>query len=270
MAVRSGRGSDQNRGAPPPKKNPGGVPVGRDGLGILYSDDWLVAVEKPAGLLVNMPEKPEVTLQDLVRRKVPPSVLPDSVPPAAIHRLDRYTSGVVLFGRTTSALDRLSSMLREGRLNKTYLALAVGVLGEPEQTGTIDLALRETPDKRRRMTLWRTGQDGSIPARTEWRVLEVFHRGPGGLDTTLVELKPVTGRTHQLRVHLMGVGHPVVGDKVHGDKAANRAFRERMGLDRQFLHAWKVEFEHPFTGEGLELVSRLDSELMGLIRRLRG
>jgi len=230
----------------------------------------MVVVNKPAGIIVNMPERDEPTLQDLVRRQIGPSPLADACPAAAIHRLDRYTSGLVVFGRSQSALDRLSEMLREGRIEKTYLALAIGVVGDLEATGTIDLKLRETPDKRRRMTLWRNGQDQALEAVTNWRVREVFGKQAAGVETTMLELKPLTGRTHQLRVHLMGIQHPVAGDKVHGDKGANRALRERVALDRQFLHARRLSFEHPFTGALLELECPLDDELMRVVRVLRG
>jgi len=238
-------------------------------LNVVHLDDWLVVVDKPAGVIVNMAERDEVTLQDQVRRELSLSVLTDAVPAAAVHRIDRYTSGLVVFGRCQTALDRMSELLRDGKLHKTYFALAIGVVGEVEERGVIDMPLRETPDKRRRMTLWRPGQDQALDAKTEWRVREVFSSDASGVEATMLELKPLTGRTHQLRVHLHGIGHPIAGDKIHGDKGANRALRERLGLERQFLHARQLEFIHPMTGAEMSLISPLDDELMGIVRRLR-
>lgn len=267
MGVRHGR---QNRRPARAAASAGASPQARaPRVEVILSDDWLIVANKPAGMLVNMSEKGEPTLQDLLRRQLPPSIRPDATPPAAVHRIDRYTSGLVLFGRTVGALERMSEELREGGIRKTYLALVIGHPGEEEHEWTIDIPLREVPDPKRRMSIARPGQDGALESLTKVRVLELFPGGQSGVKCAMIEAQPLTGRTHQIRVHLAAAGFPVAGDKVHGEKSANRALRERCGLERQFLHARSLAFPHPESGRLVAADVRVPLELSDVVGKIR-
>jgi 23S rRNA pseudouridine1911/1915/1917 synthase len=240
---------------PTPSLTPEPVP-----LAILYEDDDLVAIDKPAGMVVHpAPGRPGGTLVNaLVHRwgRAPQVGHPSR--PGIVHRLDRDTSGVLLVARTPAVLEGLARQFRERAVEKHYLALVHGLLRAP--TGTIDRPIGRHPRARQRMSVRsRRGR----AALTRWTVLE---RLPGA---TLVRLEPETGRTHQLRVHLAALGYPIVGDPVYGGRRGRRSASPLGDFPRQALHAEQIGFVHPGTGVRLTVRAPLPPDLEALLAALR-
>ena len=229
-------------------------------LEVLHRDEHVLAVNKPARLLVHEGDAgDEPTLLEGVLRAFP-GRRGHTFRPALAHRLDRDTSGVVLVGLSAEGLRGLEDALRRRKVRKTYLALVVGVPGPRE--GTIDAPLRrqESPGGDRPKVFVGGARDPE--AVTSYRVV-----GEGN-GCALVEAFPRTGRTHQIRVHLAHIGHPVLGDGTYGDRRANAEAKSRHGLWRQFLHAARVELRHPVTGEDLVVDAPLPEELLRVLRGL--
>lgn len=210
----------------------------REPIPILYQDDWLVVVDKPAGLFVHrsaLDRTADAALQR-VRDQLGRHVWP-------VHRLDRPTSGALCFALDPEAASFLGTAFSEGRVEKTYLAV---VRGHPLETSTIDRALVPlNPDGHGLKT-------GSEPqeAKTEIRVLATTEQPwPVGPYPTaryaLVEARPKTGRRHQIRRHLAGANHPIVGDHRHGDHRHNKAFASRLGVASLLLHAAQIRLPQP-------------------------
>ncbi len=235
-------------------------------FGIIYEDDDLLAVTKPDGMLVNMAESNEQTLQDQVRFHKPSQ--PGSKQfPAALHRLDRYTSGIVLFARHEKAAQAFSELLRSGEVEKYYSVLTLGI-PEPDR-GIIDLPLEAFMLGKKRMRVAAPDCEQAQVARTEFWLEETFLAKPQGLEFSLLKSRIYTGRTHQIRVHFAAHGHAVAGDTIYGLKAPNRYLREKARLLRQFIHARRLVLQHPFTGQQLELVAKLPKDLVNVLKYLR-
>jgi 23S rRNA pseudouridine1911/1915/1917 synthase len=165
----------------------------------------------------------------------------DSLRPGIVHRLDKDTSGVMLVAKNRAAQQNLSDQFKAHSVDKTYLVLVKGRI-TPEE-GIIEAPMGRDPRNRKRMAVVTEGKE----ARTEYRVIK--YTG----DYTLLEVMPQTGRTHQIRVHLSAIGYPVVGDKVYGVKSPH--------LSRQFMHASRLGFKQPSTGEYVEFTSPLPPDL---------
>jgi 23S rRNA pseudouridine955/2504/2580 synthase len=233
---------------------------------VIHDDLHLVAVNKPAGVLVHAGDRGDSrdTLIDqvtawLVHDQPPPEagtlrefVRPSpTFSPTLVHRIDRETSGLVLIGKTLPATQELSALIRKRQVRKTYLALALG--GLPQRSGTIDVPIARQQDGKGRRRKVEAGHGQR--AITHYRVLrQVGH-------FTLLELELVTGRTHQIRAHLAHVGAPLLGDHEYGDRARNRHAAEALGLTRQWLHAARLQFKHPMTGQELDLKAPLWPDL---------
>jgi len=231
-------------------------------LSILYEDRDIVAVDKPAGMVVHpAPGHPGGTLVNALLAAVPTlSGIGGEVRPGIVHRLDKGTSGVVLVAKNDRAHRALSAQFAGRTVAKTYLALAWGVLAENE--GRCDTAIgRDTRDRQRVSARTRRPR----AAVTAWRVLS---RLP---DATLLEVHPETGRTHQIRVHLAGILHPVLGDPAYGPRgaASAKAYRRASVLhgfrDRLALHAWKLRFTPPSRRTPMEIVAPPPEELRRLL-----
>jgi 23S rRNA pseudouridine1911/1915/1917 synthase len=219
-------------------------------LAVLHEDADLLVVDKPPFLLVH-PTAPEHdrTLAHGVAAHLAEQGEPATVHP--VHRIDRDTSGLVLFAKTSHAHHRLDLQLREGEIHREYLALVEGVVAG--ESGTIDAPVGRDP----RNHALRTVRDDGDPAVTRWRVEE---RAGGA---TLLRCVLETGRTHQIRVHLRHLGHPVVGDTQYG-AARTPAIR------RQALHASRLSFTHPRTGEAVDVLAPLPADLAAAMESLRG
>lgn len=256
MAVRDGRDEWRKRRF---YQKPRQQAAGRQSFAVIHQDDDILCVAKPGDMLVNMGRDDELTLQHHVRKHVPRSKAKDAVDASAVHRLDRHMSGLVLFGRTQRALEALHEMIRRGEIEKYYAVLTCGVPRERE--GEIDAPLEEHGEVRgRRVRV--SDDDDAMEALTHYKVEERWG------DIALLNVRIFTGRSHQIRVHLAHINCPVAGDKVYGDKAGNRYLREKMSLDRQFLHAKRLVFTHPFTGKRMDLTAKLPKELANVLKKL--
>jgi 23S rRNA pseudouridine1911/1915/1917 synthase len=223
---------------PPAKLVPEAMP-----LNIIYEDDDLLAVDKPAGLTVHpAPGHPSHTLVNAILAHFPHLAdIGDWLRPGVVHRLDKDTSGVMLVAKNSAAQADLAQQFKAHSVAKAYLVLVKGHL-TPEN-GIIEAAIGRDPHNRKRMAVVKGGKE----ARTEYRVIKYI----GGY--TLLEVSPETGRTHQIRVHLAAIGFPVVGDKVYGVKVPL--------LSRQFMHACRLGFRLPSSGEYVEFTSELPADL---------
>src|SRR5687768_16059578 len=217
---------------------------------IVHADDALAVIEKPAGLVVHpAPSHSGPTLVDLLGDLLGGGADPER--PGIVHRLDRGTSGLLVVARTEDAHRALQEGVRERRVERVYLALAEGRISA--RTGTIDAPIGRASRQRHRMAV---SGAASREARTHFEVLELLAA------ESYVEARLETGRTHQIRAHFAAIGHPLVGDDVYGGPA-------RPGLERQFLHAHRLAFDHPVSGERLEFRSELPGDLAAALEAAR-
>lgn len=228
----------------PPALRPSGSSVK-----IVYEDDYLLVVDKPAGVAVHFGQgRRSGTLVDALTEKYPRlSLLEPRDRPGVVHRIDMDTSGLLLVALTKDVTDRLSSAIRERRVTRRYVALVDGV---PERSAAIvegPIGRDQTDPTRRAIDPY------GRPARTRYAVVRSY--GKDGRRVSLLHVKLETGRMHQIRVHLRGIGHPVIGDHTYNGR------RTVMGLQRQFLHACQLEFQHPVTNERMSFDSDLPCEL---------
>jgi len=226
---------------------------------VLYEDPDVLVIDKPAGLVVHpAPGHSEHTLVNALLGRYPSLDCGDVMRPGIVHRLDKDTSGLMVIALRVEARDWLIAQFKGGEVHKTYLAL---VVGEVENQGTIEGPIGRHPVHRKRMALVATGK----PARTDYSVVERLG------EYTLVEARPVTGRTHQIRVHFESIGHPVAGDRVYGKHAAWRSLDPM--LQRHFLHASSLSFRMPHTATDRRFTSPLPLDLraaLELARQLAG
>jgi 23S rRNA pseudouridine955/2504/2580 synthase len=234
------------------------APAELDGswLDVLYEDDWMMAVDKPSGLAVHTGSGiTGGTLVDYVRARLGPKAVRNDFAASPAHRLDRETSGVILVAKRRPAMVHFTEVFTHHHPKKRYLVLVKGRM--PTASGVIDLPLAEHQQSAESKA--RRGVNMQ-PAVTRWRVVAQ------GTDVAYLECLIETGRTHQIRRHLAAVGHPVAGDRKHGDFAFNRDVRARHGLKRLFLHAASIEVPHPEDQRRLRLEAPLPDELKAVLR----
>jgi 23S rRNA pseudouridine1911/1915/1917 synthase len=213
-------------------------------LRILYEDDDLVAIDKPAGMVVHAGAGvyAGTVVNALLHRFQSLSTVGGEMRPGIVHRLDRFTSGVLLVAKTDAAHQNLSNQFASRQVRKVYLTIVHGRIGA--ETVRIDKPITRDPNRRERMT---TKLGIGRSAWSEFRVLKRYQH------FTYLEVLIGTGRTHQIRVHLSSIGHAVVGDRLYGAPESE--------LGRYFLHAHRIEFEQPTTGETITVVADLAPEL---------
>ncbi|HEY1242619.1 MAG TPA: RluA family pseudouridine synthase [Bryobacteraceae bacterium] len=218
-------------------------------LTVLYEDEDLVAIDKPAGMVVHAGAGVHAgtVVNALLHRFGRLSSAGGPLRPGIVHRLDRYTSGVLLAAKNDSAHQALANQFAGREVEKVYIALVHGMV-KPE-SGRIERPIARDPVRRIRMT---ARLERGRAARTEYRVLRRF---PG---FTLLEVRIGTGRTHQIRVHLSNAGYPVVGDTLYGAPAKVEG---RPSLGRYFLHAQRIRFRQPSTGEAITVEAPLPADL---------
>ncbi len=223
-------------------------------LSILYQDDHLLALSKPPGMVTHptASRRTGTLVNRLLALQIPLSRRSGGDHPGIVHRLDAGTSGLMLVAKDDVTHAALAEMFRRHQVDRRYLAL---VRGRVEQERfLVDAAL-----ERRRARI-RVGVATGKGAATEVEVCERLG------ERTLVEARPRTGRTHQIRVHLSAIGHPVLGDRAYGGGGEDAS---RLGLTRSFLHSWKIAFDHPVTGVRVELEDRLPDDLSEALLRAR-
>jgi 23S rRNA pseudouridine1911/1915/1917 synthase len=217
---------------------------------IVHLDDDLAVVDKPAGLVVHAaPSHSGPTLVSELEDVLGGGADPER--PGIVHRLDKGTSGLLVVARTDAAHAALQAQVKRRDVERAYLALAGGRLAS--RTGTIDAPIGRASRQRHRMAV---AGAASREARTHFTVLELLSA------ETYLEARLETGRTHQIRAHFAAIGHPLSGDPTYGGEV-------RYGLERQFLHAHRLGFTHPVSGERLELSSELPADLAAALEAAR-
>jgi tRNA pseudouridine65 synthase len=234
-------------------------------LTILYQDEYLVAIDKPSGLLVHRSEidkRETLFAMQLTRDLVGQHVYP-------VHRLDRPTSGVLLFALSSEVARKMSELFIAGFVSKTYLAVVRGVT--PDQLH-IDYALKEILDKKSDKKANKDKEPQSAQTSLV-RLADIELPFPSGrypqTRYSLVELTPHTGRKHQLRRHMAHIRHPIIGDTNHGDGKKNKAAKEHLGLDRLALVAKELSFPHPISNEKITITAEIDLTLQPLFNSFK-
>ena len=235
-------------------------------LEIVYEDSDLAVINKPAGMMVHAGSGASEDARNrgtlvnaLLHHMRELSSSSGPLRPGIVHRLDKQTSGLIVVAKNDLAHARLSSMFSRRQVRKLYLTLVQGEL--PQESGTVNAPISRDAVRRTRMT---TRREGGRTAVSHWQVLRRI-RGPYG-SFTLASVRIETGRTHQIRVHMASLGHPVVGDTLYGASSVivpqgQFARLPRLTLQRNFLHAAELEFAHPVSSERITLVSNLPLDL---------
>ncbi|MDE2147123.1 MAG: RluA family pseudouridine synthase [Burkholderiales bacterium] len=237
---------DRSEAAPAPARE----------FAVLFEDDHLLAIDKPAGVAVHGGSGVAWGVIEQLRRARPQARFLELV-----HRLDRETSGVLLLAKKRSALMALQEQFRRRETAKVYAALVFGAW--PESLKVIDLPLHKASDAAGERNVRVVAADHA-DGRRSITLVKVAHRLPG---TTLLDVTIKTGRTHQIRVHLAHSGHPIVGDPKYGDFARNKAWAREQGLPRMVLHARDLAFDHPADGRRIALHAPLPPDCAGLLPR---
>jgi 23S rRNA pseudouridine1911/1915/1917 synthase len=234
---------------PPLADNPLAEPIP---LAIIYEDQDILVIDKPAGLTVHpAPGHLSHTLVNAILAHSPGLArCSEPIRPGIVHRLDKDTSGLIVIAKNDAAREYIAAQFKSHTVTKGYLVLVKGRLS-PEQ-GRIEAPIGRDPHRRQRMAIVEAGKQ----ATTRYQI----RRHLDGY--TLVEVTPVTGRTHQIRVHLAAIGYPVVGDLTYGIKSEH--------LDRQFVHAYLLGFRLPSTGQYMEFTSPLPADLEHALQQLTG
>ena len=223
-------------------------------LDVVFEDDDVIVVNKPVGLVVHpAPGHPDGTLVNALLYHCGSSLsgINGAIRPGIVHRIDRDTSGLIIAAKNDFAHVKLAEQLQDHTLARTYRCIVTGNLRE--DTGTVNAPIGRCPTDRKKMAVVAGGRN----AVTHWTVLE---RYPG---VNYVECRLETGRTHQIRVHMAYIGHPILGDTVYGNK------KPVPGLQGQCLHAVGLKFIHPRTGELVELTCGLPEEFEKLLKKYR-
>jgi 23S rRNA pseudouridine1911/1915/1917 synthase len=229
--------------------NSGADAAARAPFTVAYQDEHLIVVDKAPGVVVHPARgHREDTLAQLLEPLLGEAT-GDPERRGIVHRLDRDTSGLLVVARTEQALTSLQAALAQREIEREYIALVEG--RPPARSGTIEAPIGRDPRVRTRMAV---GGAGQREARTHFTLERAL------ADTSLLRLRLETGRTHQIRVHLQAIGHPVCGDPEYGSAG-------RLGLERQFLHAARLAFAHPLSGERIEVSSPLPGDLLAALER---
>ncbi len=250
------KGGEQVQVIIPPRPTQAGVQPEAIPLSVLYDDDDIAVIDKPAGMTVHPGVGNETgTLVSALLARWPDIAQADPEEKRAgiVHRLDKDTSGLMVIAKHDRARRRLMAQFQSRTVEKVYIAL---VERAPQtRTGRIEAPIGRDPQQRKRMAVIRGGR----PAVTEYEVVDSQLKG----DRALLRVRLLTGRTHQIRVHLAFIGCPIVGDTVYGFR------KQRLGLKRHFLHAAELAFDHPTSGQRLRFESPLPAGLQEMLAKLR-
>jgi 23S rRNA pseudouridine1911/1915/1917 synthase len=227
-------------------------------LNIIYEDKHLVAVNKPAGLVVHPAagNYSGTLVNGLIFAFPEMKKAGNRERPGIVHRLDKFTSGVIVAAKTDAAYHNLVTQFKNRTIHKTYLALVHGI--PSPVSGVIETEIGRHPTRRKKMSV--SPKKGK-KAVTDYAVLETFDK------VSLIRAEPRTGRTHQIRVHLAYIGNPVIGDKVYGRKTANSLNSK---IARQMLHALNLKLIHPVTGEPLNFTAPVPEDMNRLLMHFKG
>jgi 23S rRNA pseudouridine1911/1915/1917 synthase len=237
-------------------------------LDIVYEDDDLAVINKPAGMMVHAgagatedARNRGTLVNALLHHLQSLSVVGGELRPGIVHRLDKETSGLILVAKNDEAHRKLSAQFAAREVKKKYVALVHGWV--KKDSGTLSQSISRDPVRRMKMT---TRMEGGRTAVTHYRAVRRLDTKYGKF--TLLDVKTDTGRTHQIRVHVSTMGHPIVGDTTYGAPKQVRGKNAVTVLPRNFLHAAELEFKHPRTGESISLKSELPKELQEFMEKL--
>lgn len=222
-------------------------------IDIIYEDDDIIVVNKPKGLVVHPANgNPDGTLVNAIMAicKGTLSGIGGEIRPGIVHRLDKDTSGLIIVAKNDIAHIKLSEQIKNHEIKKTYIALVRGIVKENE--ATIDMPIARSTKDRKKMAVSKNGKN----AITHFKVLKRYE------NNTLLEINIETGRTHQIRVHMSQIGYPIVGDTVYSNG------KNKFGVEGQMLHAARLEFKHPITGELLKLEAPLPKYFREILEQL--
>ncbi len=228
-------------------------------LDILFEDDDLIIVDKPAGMVVhpaagNYTDTLVNALMYHCKDKL--SSINGIIRPGIVHRIDKDTSGILMVAKNDKAHNALAKQLKEHTLNRRYCAIVYNNFAD--DVGTVDMPIGRNPKDRKKQSVFESDErDGVRNAVTHYKILERFG------DFTLIECKLETGRTHQIRVHMSYIKHPILGDSVYGPD------KNKLGAKRQMLHAYMLGITHPTTGEYIEFKSKLPKDFEDVLLKLR-
>ncbi|MDO9464253.1 MAG: RluA family pseudouridine synthase [bacterium] len=224
-------------------------------LDILYEDDNIIVINKPAGIIVH-PAQGVVSgtvVNFLLYHCKTLSDLNGPMRPGIVHRLDKDTSGVLIAAKNNSAHANLAEQFKNRKVKKTYMAVVRGVI--PQDEGEIDRPIGRCVSHRTKMAI---AYIGGKRALTKFKVIERYHQN------TLINAYPTTGRTHQIRVHMAYLGYPIVGDKIYGESKGLVSKLDSL-IDRQALHAYRISFSHPASNKDVEFIAPLADDIKKLI-----
>ncbi len=226
-------------------------------LDIVYEDENILLINKPAGMICHPADRHRHLTGTVVNAvlhhcKENLSGINGVLRPGIIHRLDRYTSGLLIVGKSDAGHKHMARVIKERWIEKTYLTLLKGRL--KPRTGSVDAPIGRDIKNRYKQAV---GGLNARDALTHYEVLEYLEED----DVSLVRVQIVTGRTHQIRVHFASIGYPVMGDDMYGDEKVNAHFLKKYGLDRQFLHAWKLKFRIPGDDKDMEFTGEIPEDL---------
>ena len=233
-------------------------------LDVRFEDDYLIVLSKQAGLVCH--PSPGHTNDTLANALVAHcgyehlGLLQGDDRPGIVHRLDMDTSGLMLAAKDDATQRALQDLIRLRVLDRRYITLVQGYVAP--DTGTIETGIARSSRDRLKMTV--SADPMARAAIATFTTLERFEAGPRDEGYSLLECHLYTGRTHQIRVHMRHVGHPLVGDQLYG----RGTDKQNLGLKRQFLHSWHVRFDHPVTGQTIELADGLPADLLGILKSL--
>ena len=229
---------------------------------IIFEDESFLVLDKPAGWITNSASTTttQPVVQDWLKKNFDyPIAKDDLYRSGVVHRLDKETSGILLIAKTTQAFEELQRQFKERIVKKKYTALAHGV--PKEQKGVIIATVGRLPWRRDRFGVLQGGRD----ATTEYEVIENFEKDK--VKYSLIKLAPLTGRTHQIRIHLKYLGHPIVADDFYAGRKTAR--KDRLWCSRLFLHASEISFLHPQTQQNVEYKSELSNDLQKVLEIIR-
>ncbi len=228
---------------------------------ILFEDESVLLIDKPAGWIVNEAATTGTTpvLQNWISKNFDFETSKSfEFRSGIVHRLDKETSGVLIISKSLYAFENLQKQFKQRRIKKSYLALAHGRVGSPN--GVIEVPVGRLPWRRDRFGVLPGGRD----SLTEYTLIDLYKKGNEYF--SLISLNPKTGRTHQIRIHLKYLGHPIVSDDFYAGRKTSR--KDRVWCPRLFLHAAKIEFAHPVTSEKLTFTSDLPPDLETVLHQL--
>ena len=224
-------------------------------LDVIYEDNDIIVINKPKGMVVHPANgNPDGKVVNAVMALCKDSLsgIGGEIRPGIVHRLDKNTSGIMIIAKNDKAHINLSEQIKNHEVEKTYIAIVRGIINENE--ATIDMPISRSKNDRKKMAVNRDGKN----AITHFKVLGRYKN-----KYTLLKVNIETGRTHQIRVHLSHIGHPVIGDDVYSNG------KNEWGISGQCLHAWKIEFKHPITKKKMELEAKIPEYLDRIIKELK-